>query len=89
MNEKPVILLLFTYHIIIVIFTIIIVTFIVIILDFKKNSMPYNLQAVRLNEFSTWGDVPHNKGGSVKQGDAWGKYKQHDERFSLKAFETS
>lgn len=53
MNEKPVVLFLFTYQIIIVIFTIIIVTFIVIILDFKKNRMLYNLQAVRLNQFST------------------------------------
>lgn len=70
MNEKPVVLFLFTYQIIIVIFTIIIVTFIVNILDFKKNSMLYNSQVVQLNQLSTWGSVPHNKGGSVKQGDA-------------------
>lgn len=53
MNEKPVILVLFTYQIIIVMFTTIIVTVIVIISDFKKNSTLYNLRAVRSNQFST------------------------------------
>lgn len=84
-NEKPVILFLFTYQITIII----VVAFIVINLDFKKNSTLYNLQAVRLNQFSTRGAVPHNKGGRVRRGDASGKYKQHDERFGLNAFETS